>query len=238
MSSLRLPPIRSVEPREMPCYRIAEVAHYLRIPKATVRAWAVGQDRFRPVLAVEPQDGIPLLSFVNLVEVHVLDALRREHDIPLRRTREVLRQLARLFPGVAHPLANRDLLTESREVFVEHFGRLVSASREGQIAIRELLEAHLRRVDRDPMGRASRLYPFTRKREPLGLLPDEPKLIMIDPEVQFGRPVLTGTGIPTLVIADRYKAGDSIAELARDYDRPEAEIEEAIRCELPLQTAA
>jgi len=88
------------------------------------------------------------------------------------------------------------------------------------------------------MGRASRLYPFTRKRLPTGSPIDEPKYIMIDPEIQFGRPVLTGTGIPTVVVADRYKAGESIAELARDYNRQEAEIEEAIRCELPLQTAA
>ncbi len=238
MSSLRLPALRNLEPREIPSYRIGEVAHYLRMPKATVRAWALGQGGFRPVLALEPQSGPPLLSFVNLVEVHVLDALRREHDIPLRKARSVLRILARLFPGVAHPLADKDLMTESREVFVEHLGNLVSASQEGQMAIREILEAHLRRVDRDPLGRASRLYPFTRKRDDAGSLAHEPKLVMIDPEVEFGRPVLTGTGIPTLVIADRYKAGDSIAELARDYDRPEEDIEEAIRCELPLQTAA
>ena len=57
---------------------------------------------------------MPLLSFVNLVEVHVLDALRREHDIPLQKTRGVLRLLARLFPGEAHPLADRDLLTAGR----------------------------------------------------------------------------------------------------------------------------
>jgi uncharacterized protein (DUF433 family) len=238
MSSLRLPVLRSFEPREIPSYRIAEVAHYLRMPKATVRAWALGQGGFKPVLSLEPQVGVPLLSFVNLVEVHVLDALRREHEIPLRKTREVLRLLGRLFPGVAHPLADKGLLTESREVFVEHFGRLVSASNEGQMAIREMLEAHLRRVDRDPLGRASRLYPFTRKRDAARSMAQEPKLVMIDPEVQFGRPVLTGSGIPTLLIADRYKAGDSIAELARDYDRPETEIEEAIRCELPLEAAA
>jgi uncharacterized protein (DUF433 family) len=208
------------------------------MPKATVRAWALGQGRFRPVLTLGRQDGPPLLSFVNLVEVHVLDALRREHDIPLQKTRGVLRLLDRLFPGSEHPLADRDLLTDSGEVFVEHLGRLVSASHEGQIAIRELLEAHLRRVDRDPMGRASRLYPFTRKRDDRQSLTQEPRLVMIDPEIQFGRPVLTGTGIPTLVIADRYKAGESISDLARDYNRPEEEIEEAIRCELPLPTAA
>jgi hypothetical protein len=89
------------------------------------------------------------------------------------------------------------------ERFVEHLGSLVSASHGGQVAIRELLEAHLRRVDRDPMGRVSRLYPFTRKRADRQSLLAEPKLVMIDPEIQFGRPVLTGSGIPTLVIADR-----------------------------------
>jgi len=222
----------------MPAYRVAEVAHYLRMPKATVRAWAVGQGKFDPVLTLEPREGVPLLSFVNLIEVHVLDALRREHDIPLRKARRVLRLLSRLFPDSLHPLADHDLLIDGGEVFVEHLGSLVSASHEGQIAIRELLEAHLRRVERDPMGRASRLYPFTRKRADRQSLLAAPKFVMIDPEIQFGRPVLTGTGIPTLVIADRYKAGESISDLARDYNRPEEEIEEAIRCELPLPTAA
>jgi len=239
VKALRLPPLRTLEPREVPAYRISEVAQYLRMPKATVHAWALGQRGFKPVLRLQTAEVPPLLSFVNLVEVHVLDALRREHDIPLRRTRAVLRLLEKLFPpGEPHPLADRDLLTESGEVFVDHLGRLVSASQDGQIAIREILQAHLRRVDRDPAGRASRLYPFTRKRQDRQSLQREPRLVMIDPEIQFGRPVLTGTGIPTLVIADRYKAGESIAELARDYDRPEAQIEEAIRCELALPTAA
>lgn len=238
MSTVRLPPLRTTDAREVPSYRISEVAHYLRMPKATVRAWALGQGGFKPVLALEPREGVPLLSFVNLVEVHVLDALRREHDVRLQTTRGVLRLLVRLFPGNVHPLADRDLLTESGEVFVEDLGRLVSASNEGQIAIRELLQAHLRRVERDPMGRAARLYPFTRKREDRQALLHEPRLVMIDPQIQFGRPVLAGTGIPTLVIADRYKAGESISDLARDYNRPKEEIEEAIRCELPLPTAA
>lgn len=238
MSSLRLPPLRTLDPRLVPSYAIAEVAQYLRMPKATVRAWVIGQAGFRPVLRLESQGRAPLLSFVNLVEVHVLDALRREHKVPLQKTRGVLRLLERLFPGESHPLADRDLLTDAGEVFVDHWGRLVSASKAGQVAIREVLEAHLRRVDRDPSGRAARLYPFTRKHDGRAVPPKEPRFVVIDPEVQFGRPVLTGTGIPTLVIADRYKAGDSIAELARDYEQPEERIQEAIRCELPLPAAA
>jgi uncharacterized protein (DUF433 family) len=49
--------------------------------------------------------------------------------------------------------------------------------------------------------------------------------------------VLAGTGIPTAIVAERYKAGESIDELAEDYGRSRKEIEEAIRCELWLEAA-
>jgi uncharacterized protein (DUF433 family) len=39
----------------------------------------------------------------------------------------------------------------------------------------------------------------------------------MDPRVEFGRPVLKVSAVPTAVIADRYKAGESIADLADDY---------------------
>jgi len=60
----------------------------------------------------------------------------------------------------------------------------------------------------------------------------EPRYVLIDPYVAFGRPVLTGTGIPTAVIADRYKSWRVNRELAEDYGQDRFHIEEAIRCEL------
>ncbi len=56
--------------------------------------------------------------------------------------------------------------------------------------------------------------------------------MVIDPALSAGLPVITGTGLATEVIAERYKAGESASDLAKDYGRKEAEIEEAIRCEL------
>lgn len=56
--------------------------------------------------------------------------------------------------------------------------------------------------------------------------------MVIDPALSAGRPVITGTGLATEVIAERFKAGESVSDLAKDYERKEAEIEEAIRCEL------
>jgi len=47
-----------------------------------------------------------------------------------------------------------------------------------------------------------------------------------------GRPVIVGAGLSTQIIAERYKAGESVHDLAKDYERDDFEIEEAIRCEL------
>jgi uncharacterized protein (DUF433 family) len=60
----------------------------------------------------------------------------------------------------------------------------------------------------------------------------------MDPRVEFGRPILKVSAIPTAVIADRYKAGESIADLADDYGEDPLNIEEAVRCELQPAKAA
>ena len=59
-----------------------------------------------------------------------------------------------------------------------------------------------------------------------------PKIIMIDPLISFGRPILRESGILSSVLAGRYKAGDTIEVLARSYGRGESEIREAVEWEI------
>lgn len=219
---------------EVPSYGLNETAHYLRIPLPTLRSWVLGRyypteagkQFFRPVLSIVDKKH-PLLSFINLVEVHVLDAIRRQHSVSLEKIRKALNYLQQKFPS-KHPLADQAFETDGLNLFMEKYGQLINISQDGQLAIKNLLEAHLHRIERNPSGIPIRLYPFIRKKAI-----DEPKAVVIDPYVSFGRPVLSGTGIATAVIAERYKAGESVADLAKDYNRQRDEIEEAIRCELP-----
>lgn len=226
------------ELRDIPAYGLSEASHYLGIPKATLRSWVLGRHYpieagkqfFRPIIEL-PDKEKPLLSFVNLVESHVLEAIRQRHGIKFWRVRGVVEYIERHLDS-RHPLAEQRFVTDGADLFVEQFGRLVNISREGQLAIKELIQTYLRRIERDSAGFPIRLYPFTRERKP-----DEPKTIVIDPYISFGRPVLAGTGIATTIIAQRYKAGESIEELAEDYGRPTSDIQEAIRCELWLNAA-
>lgn len=215
---------------DTPTYSVSEAAGFLFLPTATLRSWVVGRNyptaagvkRFRPLIRIAP--GSPaLLSFRNVVEAHVLSAIRREHGVAIREVRRALDYVAREFSS-RHPLADQEFQTDKVHLFVDRYGSLVNASQAGQVAMRELLEAHLHRIERNPSGVPIRLYPFTRFRDA-----DEPRPVTIDPKVAFGRPVLSGTGIPTEVVADRFNAGETIDELAEDYGRARGEIEEAIR---------
>jgi uncharacterized protein (DUF433 family) len=224
-----------VDARELPAYGYAEAAHYLRIPLGTLRDWVRGGSyetvsgvkRSAPLIA-RPDRKIPSLSFFNLVEAHVLDAIRREHQIPMYKVRKALDYVQQHLPS-KHPLAQQSFETDGMELFVERFGTLISASQSGQVAMRELMAGHLRRIEHDASGLAIRLFPFTRKRSL-----DEPKNVVIDPYLAFGRPAIAGTGITTNIVAERYKAGESIDDLAEDYGCNRPQIEEAVRCELDL----
>jgi len=104
------------------------------------------------------------------------------------------------------------------------------------LAIKEIMKAHLQRIEWDAQGIPQKLYPFTHKRI---FRPgeSEPRAVVIDPRVSYGRPSIVGTGIPTSIIAERYKAGESIEELAKDYGLQPLQIQEAIRSELAIEAA-
>lgn len=97
-----MPGTQAVKPdrsdiRDQPAYGLTEAARYLRLPRATLRTWLVGrayprageQATFQPLIA--PANRQPIqLSFYNLIEAHVLRALRTEHGVSLAALRKAI----------------------------------------------------------------------------------------------------------------------------------------------------
>lgn len=217
-----------LDPRLAPAYTIAQAAHYLKIPGPTVRSWVLGRDyprqsgkaRFKPVI-VTPRDG---LSFRNLIELAALRALRTEHEFKLSAVRDALDYATREL-RVPDLLASKDLYARPGELFLERYGQLISLNRAGQLGIQAVLEGLLHRIQWDK-GLAVRFFP------PLPSRPrPEAKSVMLDPQVSFGRPVLTRYGVSTAVIVDRINAGEEIAELSKDYGATDEEIMDALAYE-------
>ncbi len=101
---------------------------------------------------------------------------------------------------------------------------MINASKAGQTDLKDALNTHLQRIEPDATGLAIKLYPFTRSHEE-----DNPRIVVIDPRIAFGRLVIADTGIATSVLAERHHAGDSIDDLADDYECDRSIIEEPIR---------
>jgi uncharacterized protein (DUF433 family) len=186
-----------------------------------------GERRFSDPLIKLPDKSEPLLSFTNVVEAHVLAAIRRRHEIPMQKVRPALDYLEGTL-GRVHPLAHEELLTDGVSLFVENLGQIINLSRSGQLGIKELIRAHLERVSHDRDGFAGRLFPFTRPQRETS----QPRVVVLDPRVSFGRPSISGTSVRTEVVACRLKTGESIDEIAADYNLSEEQIQEAIRYEL------
>ena len=216
-----------LHPAEVPAYTPTEAARIIRRPVSTVRSWTRGSRyttssgrQFRP--PVVPADP-PHLSFQNLVELYVLSSLRIFHTVPLKNVRSAiiyLREAAR----TDHPLADCDLLTDRSDLFVEKAGEYFNLSRAGQLETKEQLHRCMMQVDRGADGLPHRLR----------LADPKNKLIVaaeVDPEIRFGQPRIPGTGIPTAIIYERKRAGETAEQLAAVYERSVTEVNSAISYE-------
>ena len=81
-------PYRGRDSRDIPVYTTFEAARHLRVPERTLFGWEFGRSygladgdsrRMAPLIDVADRER-HVVSFTNLVELHVLDALRRAHE--------------------------------------------------------------------------------------------------------------------------------------------------------------
>ena len=72
--------------RTAPAYGFAEAARYLRLPLPTLRHWSLGLGKVSPVFSMDDPDR-QYLSFMNLVEAHILAGIRRKHGVGLQQVR-------------------------------------------------------------------------------------------------------------------------------------------------------
>lgn len=220
---------------DQPAYRVPEAARILALPVGTVNAWCFGHDyrrsdgthkRFlRVIEAAQPKRHE--LSFVNLCELHLLAVIRRHHGVKLAKVRQAIDFLRREL-GVPRPLATQQFMTNGVGLFVEHAGELLNVSEQGQQALREDFAQALARIEFGGHGGPVLLFPFTRNASPRD---EQPRSVVVDPARSFGRPVVAGAYVRTEVVVQRFRAGDTIAEMAEDYSVPMAVIEEALRFE-------
>jgi uncharacterized protein (DUF433 family) len=206
-----------------PAYGLPEAAAYLKVPPATLRYWLTGFSK-RPAVIAAVELAPIRLSFFNLLECHALAGMRKIYNLRLPKVRAALRKVAEKFPQ-PHPLVNEIFLTDRKDLFIQRMGQVINVSQPADQLNLDFYRMHLERVLIDPKG-LFHFFPFV-----VAPSSSEPKSIEINPLVGFGKPVLTGTGISTAIIASRFNARESVTSLAEEYGCTPQQIEEALRWE-------
>ena len=165
-----------------------------------------------------------LIAFEDLISIRVIAALRtagvRWGEI--HRTEQWLRHKT----GHLRPFATEHLWMGQGQIFVDWTEKLISASRNGQLAL-DLLRDYLIPIHGLRFSEVSRLASSW---EPVDG-------IVLQPMVQFGSPCIKGTRIPTRSIFGMIEAGDSFELVAQAYRLSQEEVQGAYDWESSLRAA-
>jgi len=216
-------------------YGLSQVDRLLALKSGTARRWIDGYTRsgknYPPVVRVEAT-GEELVTWGEFVEARLLSEYR-DAGVPIIRMRPAVERLREQF-DVRYPLAHAHpfLDVEGQELVLKaqeqtHLERALHlvVVRNGQL----VLAPQARRfVESAEYGAATEHgdTPFAERLHPS---PDSTHVVM-DPLRQFGEPVVRS--VPTEVIAEQIRAGDSLAMIAVLYDLSTDEVEDAVRFEL------
>lgn len=233
-----MPDIQSPTEKKLadtPLYTCSDAARYLRIPIWHViavtdyhhrhpmdwiqRPWRKQYRDRNGIGKIEREQSIKRISFRVFTALFTTSVLVR----PMTR-RQATDYFYFFNIRVIGNAINRPEILTDPEWVVQHFfdGDIPFAKSESRELI-ERVAVHQSRIemkDGDPVL----LYPFSRD-----ISKDAPRIVSIDPEIRFGQPAVKG--VPTDVLAERWRGGDSSVELADDYNLSIEEVEEALRFE-------
>ena len=189
--------------KNTPRYEYSDVARYIGLSVHAVNMWV------SDIMCIE--EDVRFLSFSRLVEVYVLRAIHNVYKASYEEMSKIFEKYLLL-----HSEFKTDCVGLLDEMRNNHSG---CRDMNDYSDAAKMMEACLDRIEYDKKGIAERLYPFLRPTE-VGCWGDmqQSKFISIDPKIAFGNPMLVGTGIPIFALRDRYKGGDTVDELARDFN--------------------
>lgn len=187
-----------------------ETARHLQIPRSTLYYWLAEEVDGAPLVHRVPPErrGWPSVPFVAVVEAYVLRSLR---DLGLRKhkIRDAAEAVRREFE-TPYGLATKKIVTDGIDIFLDHADGDLARVGDQQRPIREVLDGYLRYIGWDANDEfASTL----RLRQYSDVAP-----VVIDPRFGWGAPVIESNHVPVDAVVDMWLAGDSLEDVAYEYD--------------------
>lgn len=202
-----------------PILTARETARYVGMPESTLDVWLMDRGNSPLVHAVTPERrGWPRVPFVGVIEAYVLRALR-DLRLPMSEIRKAADLVRQEFDD-PFALAHRRVVTDGVALFVQMADKSYVHARDRQIAISDVLEEHLKRIDWGVDGNASRLH-----------LRDFPAAadVIIDPRFGWGAPVLGQSKVKVEDLVVLWRNGVRLATIADEYGLTIDVVEDVLR---------
>lgn len=192
----------------LPAYSVADAARYAVAHPNTVSAWFSSQSRLGPTLGSRQRG--QALSYMQLVEVAFVASFRRI-GLKMSTIRKTRNFLAESFRS-DFPFAHQRLITDGTHIMLDlkdvdpdpNLDLLIMADAAGQGAWPSVISDRFLQFEYQE-GLAIRWWPR-------GL--DFP--VVIDPRISFGAPSVQG--VPTWVLKGRLTAGETVDQIAEDFE--------------------
>ncbi len=215
-------------------YTFSEASRLTKVPSRDLRRWLDGYSYKTPEsqarvespplwdteLSGEEVEGV---SFHDLLEVRFVAAFRTL-GVSLQTIRFASQHARELFSH-PYPFTCRRFQTDGRTIFAEaieetgetQFLDLVKK----QYAFAQVIEPSLYRgIEFGKDELALRWFPMNRS-----------KAIVLDPQIAFGKPIVTGVGVRTSTLYDAFRAEGTKRAVAQIFEVPMAAVEAAISFE-------
>ncbi|GAA3889703.1 hypothetical protein GCM10022243_63100 [Saccharothrix violaceirubra] len=198
-----------------------EAARHLQIPHTTMYYWLHEQANGSPLVhqVNEAKRGRPSVPFVAVVEAYVLRSLRAL-GLTKAKIRDTAAAVRREF-GTPYGLATRRIATDGIDIFIHYADDQLARAGDGQRPIREVIDDYLKFItwengDDFPARLRLRQYPDVAP-------------VIIDPQFGWGTPVVESTKVPVHAVVDLWRAGESLDDVAYEYDMTREQVESICR---------
>lgn len=208
-------------------YTLKEASRLSGVEPRRVRRWLTGYKSSKGQQSplwksqIETIEGKHAAGFRDLLELRFIHFFL-EKGVSLRTLKKVQSKL-REHSGLSHPFCSgryvtdgKHILEDAQDINDQAFIDVLT----GQKEFSKILDNFIHQLDFDE-DMAARWWPLG-KSEP----------VVIDPERNFGHPMINNSCVATEVLAQAVKSsGGSTQEVARWYEIPESEVKAALRYE-------
>jgi uncharacterized protein (DUF433 family) len=217
-------------------YTLAEAAWLIGVPAQKLRRWAKGYHfgggQFsKPLfnLAFPELVDRGILTFHDLIELSLVVRFRQE-GVPMRTIRATANRAAERF-NTNYPFAAQKFRTDGRDLFAEielpdQEGTAYEQYPKGQYVFDHVTPPFFRKLDYEA-GMARCYWPLGKNRP-----------VVLDPARAFGHPIDVKSGVPTEVLTEMYRSGQSVEEVARWFRIDAEAVRAAVDYERELSKAA